>query len=163
MTPTQKKHFRASITKDCKAAVANEPRIHYSQARPFPYYADLGQGNASLDCSGFVANILHRAMSVVKVWIHDPLDERWTGWGNTFTMEAYLRKHGKRVTEVNGFLVGDIARWGTGSHSHTAICSKAGTAKTSEWTSHGREGGPNVVKLGYRSDLVGVWRIPELL
>jgi hypothetical protein len=46
---------------------------------------------------------------------------------------------------------------------HTAICSKAGSASVSEWTSHGSEGGPKVVRLHYRDDIAGVWRHPALL
>ncbi len=161
-TPTQKQKLRRSISADCAGAVRNERRIHYDQHRPFRYYDHLDAVFATLDCSGFVDNIFWNAMHDNGIWLHDPLDERWSGFGNTATMEAYLRAHGKPVT-TQGYMVGDIARYGTGNHAHTTICSKAGTAKTSEWTSHGTEAGPKVVRLGYRNDLIGVWRIPELL
>jgi hypothetical protein len=102
-------------------------------------------------------------MHATGVFLHDVCDFRYTGFGNTSSIEAYLRRNGKFVNEVNGYLVGDVARWGEGNHAHTAVCSKAGTGKTSQWTSHGREAGPNLVNLHYRPDLVGVWRHPALL
>ncbi len=163
LTPTQKKHVRTSITAYCKAAVANEPRIHYSQQRPFRYYDSIGIGYVVLDCSGFVGNVYWNAMQDTDTYLRDPLDERYTGWGYTGTLETYLRAHGKRVTETNGFLVGDVVRWGQGSRAHTAVCSKAGSAKAADFTSHGREAGPNLVKLHYRDDLVAVFRHPALL
>ncbi len=163
LTPTQKKKVRESITGYCKQAVANEPRIHYSQQRPFHYYDNIGSSWVVLDCSGFVDNCFWNAMHDLKVFIHDPMDERYTGIGNTTYLETYLRANGKRVYETNGYLIGDVPRWGQGNHAHTAICSKAGSAKTAQWTSHGREAGPNLVNLNYRDDLVGVWRHPALL
>lgn len=163
LTPTQKKKVRASMTSYCRQAVANEPRIHYSQQRPFHYYDNIGASWVVLDCSGFVGNVFWNAMHDLGIFLHDVCDFRYTGIGNTSSIEAYLRAHGKWVNEVNGFLVGDVARWGQGLHAHTAICSKAGSAAGSEWTSHGREGGPNIIRLHYRSDLVGVWRHPALL
>ena len=159
MKPTLKKKVRGSIASYCKAAVANEPRIHYSQSRPFPLVDDIGHGWHTLDCSGFVVNCFWNASHDLKVYVADPSGMKFSGWGSTFTMEPWLRKNGKRVREVNGYLVGDIVMY----DGHTAVCSKAGTAKTSDWTSHGSEGGPKVVKLGYREDVRGVWRVPALL
>lgn len=162
-TPTQKKKLRATIVAYCAAAVRNEPNIHYSQQRPFRYYDNIGAGFVSLDCSGFVGNVFWNAMHDTRIFVHDPLDYRYTGYGWTGSLEAYLRTFGKRVTETNGYLVGDVARWGQGNHAHTAVCSKAGSAVAARWTSHGRESGPNLVTLHYRDDLVGVWRHPALL
>ena len=163
-SPTQKKQIRATIPPYCHGAVANEWRIHYSQNRPFRYYDDLRNARyASLDCSGFVGAVFWNAMHDTKIFIHDPLDCRYTGNGWTGTLEGYLRRFGKAVEEENGYLVGDISRWGRGNHAHTAVCSKAGSATAAEWTSHGREEGPVNVKLHYRKDLIGAWRIPELI
>ncbi len=162
-TPTQKQKIRASIPLYCGAAFKNEVRIHYTQQRPFRYYDDIGRGAVNLDCSGFVGNVFWNAMHDTHIYIHDPLNERYTGYGYTGTLEAYLRQHGKQVHEVNGFLVGDIVRWGQGQHAHTAVCFKAGSEAVSRWASHGREAGPVSVQLDYRNDLVGVWRHPVLL
>ena len=163
LSPTQKKKVRSSIVAYCRAAVANEPNIHYSQQRPFHYYDVIGKGWKVLDCSAFVGNCFWNAMHDTGIFLHDVCDYRYTGIGNTSSIEAYLRREGKRVVEANGYLVGAVARWGTGNHAHTAICSKAGTASRSVWTSHGRESGPNPVELHYRDDLIGVWRHPALL
>lgn len=159
LTPTQKKNVRMSIAKYCWLAVENEPNVHYSQQRPFHFYDTIGSGYKVLDCSGFVVNCFWNASHDLKIYLADPSGYRNSGWGNTWTMEAWLRKHGKRVTETNGYLVGDIAMF----DGHTMICSAAGSAKTSSWTSHGSEGGPDRRPLGYRNDLVGVWRHPALL
>ena len=163
LTPTQKKNVRAAITTYCAQAVANEPRIHYSQQRPFPYINDIGHGFHTLDCSGFVGNVFWNAMHDTRIYLHDVCDYRYTGIGNTSSIESFLREDGNRVTDQMGYLVGDVARWGVGLHAHTAVCSKRGNAKTAVFTSHGREGGPNTVSLYYRTDLVGVWRHPALL
>mgnify|MGYP001221458524 CR=1 FL=1 len=163
LTPTQKDHVRDSISLYCKQARDNEPNIHYSQQRRFPYIDVIGHGFHTLDCSAFVGNCFWNAMHDTKIYLHDPCNYKYTGIGNTSSIESYLRAEGKSVSEANGYLVGDVARWGTGNHAHTAICSKAGTAHTAEFTSHGREAGPNTVSLHYRSDLVGCWRHPALL
>ena len=158
LTPTLKKKARASIATYCAAAVSNEPRIHYSQTRPFPFVDVIGYGWHTLDCSGFVVNTFWNAGHDLKVYIGDPSGQKFSGYGNTWTMETWLRAHGKRVREVNGYLVGDVVMY----DGHTAVCSKAGSAQTSEWTSHGSEGGPKVVRLHYRGDVVGCWRHPAL-
>jgi hypothetical protein len=154
LSPTNKKKVRDSISAYCKAAVSNEPRVHYSQARPFRFYDNIGIGNVVLDCSGFVINCYWNAGHDVKVYLADPGGQRYSGWGYTGSMESWLRANGKRVTEPNGYLVGDIALW----DGHTAICSKAGSATAADWTSHGSEGGPKVVKLGYRPGPVRCYR-----
>lgn len=158
-TPTQKKKVRASISNYCAAAVANEPRIAYSQQRPFRFVDEIRVGWHTLDCSGFVVNCFWNAHHDLKMYIADPSGQKYSGYGNTWTMESWLRANGKRVTEVNGFLVGDVAMY----DGHTTICSKAGSAKASVWTSHGSEGGPDLRKLHYRPDLHGCWRHPVLL
>lgn len=162
-TPTEKKNWRSNMTGYCAAAVENEWNISYSQQRPFHYYDVIGSGHRVLDCSGFVGNVYWNAMHDTGRYLHDPLNYRYTGYGWTGSLEEYLRRTGRHVTEENGYLVGDIARWGQGNHAHTAVCSKAGTAGTAGWTSHGSESGPKVVSLHYRTDLVGVWRHAALV
>lgn len=158
MTPTQKKKIRASIASYCAAARRNEPRIHYSQRRPFAFVDVIGVGWHTLDCSGYVVNVFWNAGHDLAVYLADPSGQRYSGWGNTWTMEAWLRGHGEPVT-TQPFLVGDVAMY----DGHTTVCSRRGNQNTSRWTSHGTEAGPVEVKLRYRSDLVGVWRHPALL
>jgi hypothetical protein len=157
-TPTQKRRLRDSISGYCRSAVFNEPRIHYSQARPFPFVDLIGVGWHTLDCSGFVINCFWNAGHDTAIYLRDPSGQKFSGYGNTWTMETWLRENGKRIVG-QPFLIGDVALY----HGHVTVCSKRGTAYTSDWTSHGSEGGPVVVKLRYRDDLVGVWRHPVLL
>ncbi len=153
LTPTQKKHVRESISFYCAAAVANEPRIHYAQTRPFPLIDTIATGWHTLDCSGFVVNCFWNAMHDLKVYIADPSAQKYT-----WTMETWLQAHGKKTNEINGYLVGDIAMF----DGHTMICSKAGSAKSSVWTSHGQESGPEPRDLNYRPG-ARVYRHPALL
>lgn len=157
-TPTQKKKLRDSMTAYCRAAVANEARIHYSQARPFPFVDTIGTGWHTLDCSGFVVNVFWNAMHDTEVYLRDPSGQKFSGYGNTWTMEAWLRENGRLVT-TQPYLVGDIAMF----DGHTMVCSSKGSRATARFTSHGSEGGPNVRTLDYRPGLVGVWRHPVLL
>lgn len=158
-TPTQKKKARDSIAAYCKAARANEPKIHYSQARPFPFVDDIAHNWHTLDCSGFVVNCFWNAMHDTAVYLPDPSGQKYSGYGNTWTMEAWLRANGKRVTS-QPYLVGDVAMF----DGHTMIChAKATGGAALAWTSHGSEGGPGLRSLNYRLDLRGVWRHPGLL
>lgn len=158
LSPTKKKKARETITAYCFNARANEARIHYSQVRPFPFIDVIGTGWHTLDCSGFVVNNFWNAGHDLAVYIADPSGQRNSGYGNTWTMEAWLREHGKRVSEANGYLVGDIAMF----DGHTMICSKKGSATTSVWTSHGQESGPEARQLHYRTG-ARVYRHPALL
>jgi hypothetical protein len=158
MNPTQKKKARTLVTAYCYNARANEPRIMYDQRRPFPFVDVIGVGWHTLDCSGFVINCFWNAGHDLEVYLADPSGQKYSGYGNTWTMETWLRANGKRIT-TQGFLVGDIAMY----DGHTTVCSKRGTGQSSWWTSHGTEAGPVEVKLAYRTDLHGVWRHPRLL
>ncbi len=159
LTPTQKKRVRTHITSYCLRAEANERAWHYSQQRPYHFVANPAAPYVVADCSSYVAVVFHDAMNDLGIWLADPLGMRWSGYGYTGTEEAWLREHGKRVREVNGFIVGDVAVY----DGHTTVCRKAGSAGVALWSSHGSEGGPRPVKLGYRDDLVGCWRHPALL
>jgi len=163
LTPTQKLNIRKEITAWGLALIANADHVHYTQARPFSYYDNPSARNIELDCSGTVGNVFWNAMHDTGIFIADPLGYRYTGYGNTTSMEAWLRKYGKPVTEVNGYLVGDITRYGQGERAHTTVCIKAGSAKASQWLSNGSEGGPYNLSLGYRNDLIGCWRHPALI
>ncbi len=157
-TPTEKLHLRSSIAGNCGKATANEPNVHYSQQRPFRFYDNIGVGYVVLDCSGFVIICFWNASHDLKLYVEDPSGQKYSGYGNTWTMEAWLKEHGKHVTEVNGYLVGDIAMY----DGHTTICSRDGNAITSVWTSHGQESGPEPRKLHYRAG-ARVYRHPALL
>lgn len=157
-TPAQKKTLRDLMAGYCRVAVGNEARIHYSQARPFPFVDRIDAGWHTLDCSGFVVNVFWNAMHDTGIYLRDPSGQKFSGYGNTWTMEAWLRENGQRIA-TQPLLVGDIAMY----DGHTTVCSTRGTQSTARFTSHGSEGGPDVRTLHYRSDLVGVWRHPVLL
>ena len=158
MNPTQKKRFRASIAAYCRAAVDNEPRIHYSQARPFPFVDDIGHGWHTLDCSGFVINCYWNAQHDLQLYVADPSGQKYSGYGNTWTLETWLHEHGKRLSG-QPYLVGDIALF----DGHTMICaSRSSSDASSSWVSHGTEGGPSWRSLDYRPG-GRVYRHPALL
>ncbi len=159
LNPTQKKKARENIAATCKNAVANEPRIHYSQLRPFSFIDHIETGWHTLDCSGFVINCFWNAMHDLHLYIADLSGQKYSGYGNTWTMQSWLSTNGKNVTKQPQYWVGDIAMY----DGHTTVCSTAGTALSSSWTSHGSEGGPVLRALHYRPDLVGVYRHPALL
>jgi hypothetical protein len=73
-----------------------------------------------------------------------------------------MREYGTPVPRSHKLLVGDIARFGQGGHSHMALVRSAGSWATAILSSHGSEGGPYGLHINYRDDLVGVWRHPAL-
>lgn len=163
LTPNEKQKVRAKMSGFTRAAELNERAWHYSQQRPFHYIDNPSSSSIVADCSGYVSIVYHDAMHDTGIFLSDPLGYRYTGWGNTWSEEAWLRHYGKAVPDGHKYFVGDIVRWGSGSHSHTAVCSVEGDRHTARFSSHGTEAGPVAVKIDYRSDLVGVWRHPALL
>jgi hypothetical protein len=154
------------MTAFCNRAEKNELYWHYSQQRPFGGFGVDPAKRHVNDCSGYVSLVFHWAMSEAEVYMTDPLGYKYSGYGYTGSMLDWLSKHGKRVNEVNGYLVGDIAITGrsAGTTNHTTICKKAGTATTSRWSSHGNENAPDAVTLHYHpTPVLGVWRHPALL
>lgn len=158
-TPNQKKAARAAIVSYTVSAERFERHWHYTQSRPYMVVTDPTADRITGDCSAYVANVFRYAGRHAAVGLSDPLGYDYAGWGNTWTEENWLREHGKRVAEANGYLVGDIAIY----RGHTTVCSHAGTASASRWSSFGGETGPKTVGLRYRDDLIGVWRHPGLL
>lgn len=158
-TPTQKKDARLRIVSFTGTAQARELHWHYSQQRPYMIVNDPSAPKIVGDCSAYVANVFRDAMRHTMIPLADPLGYHYDGWGNTWSEETWLRSHGTRVSEANGYLVGDIAVY----RGHTTVCRKAGSASASRWSSFGGETGPKEVQLFYRDDLIGVWRHPGLL
>lgn len=157
-SPTNKKAARAAIASFTARAQACELHWHYSQQRPYMIVNDPTADRIVGDCSAYVANVIRHADRTTAIVLADPLGYHFDGWGNTWTEEAWLRAHAKRLTS-QPYLVGDIAVY----RGHTTICRKAGTAATSRWSSFGSETGPKDESLHYRDDLIGVWRHPGLL
>jgi len=170
LSPIQKKKVRAAITTYCTIAEANRLRRHYSRFRPIRGLGLPPDAYQMDDCSGFDAKTIFWAMHQTGIWLPDPLNEHWTGWGYTGTQYDYLKDH---PAPPEKFLVGDMAIMGTPSNTvHTMICRKAGNTNTAIFTSHGHESwifdrdAPEPVSLTHakvRQALVGVFRLPALL
>jgi hypothetical protein len=162
--PNKKLALRNAIADFCSNAEAVEWKWSYTQQRP---YSGIGLGPERLhhnDCSSYVALSFNWAMHEAGVYVADPLGYRYSGYGNTGTQLVWLEKNGS-AAPVGKYLIGDMAIWGhsKSNTTHTAICRKRGTAETAIWSSHGNEGGPQPVKLGYHPHpLIGVWRHPAL-
>jgi hypothetical protein len=166
MNPTKKKAVRKAMTDFCTRAEKYEAMWHYSQQRPFGGFGQSPEARHVNDCSGYVGLVFNWAMHKAGVYMADPLNYHYSGYGYTGSMVTWLSENGKKVIEANGYLVGDIAINGhsKSTTSHTFICKKAGSATTALWSSHGNENAPDSVKLHYHpTPLVGVWRHPALL
>jgi hypothetical protein len=141
---------RNQIVKDARILVARAGAIHYTQGaarwnpiakRQGPYDVTIG------DCSSIATWLLWRAIhNRVSRDIVNAL--AWRG-GFTGTMLA----HGKIVHDLNDCKVGDCAIFGPYPGRHVIV--RVGEGR---WLSHGSERGPNIVRLGYRSDLNRVHR-----
>lgn len=171
MNPTEKKKWRAAAASYCHVACAYRLNRGYSQRRRVLGYGLSPKADQLDDCSGFVDKVVFWANAETPLGIHvaSPLGYRFSGYGNTESMQTYL-KH-----EANGRIqVGDIALWSAAGNdwdtSHTAICSTAGTMRTAVFTSHGHQSwrfsndAPEEIRLpNFPEHLIGVYRMPELL
>lgn len=160
LEPNQKKAVRLAIVDYCKRAEAHQIVWNYSQQRPFHGFGIAPERHHVNDCSGYISLAFNWAMHECHVYMPDPLDERYSGYGNTTSCYEYLRRY---KAPADKYLVGDIALFAVGTlHAHVVICRVKGTRETSVWSSNGSESAPNKVKLGYRRDLTGVFRHPSL-
>ena len=120
----------------CRRSIANEPKIHYSQARPMTHLGDPPEGGFTTDCSGHSRSCYYEAD-----W-PDPNKNGYNGYG--WTGELVDNPKVKPP-----YKVGDLALYGTstGNTTHCCTCYVAGDAWSSTWCSHGSEQGPNAVSL----------------
>jgi hypothetical protein len=168
LEPNAKKRVRLAIADFCARAEASRLKWHYTQARRFGGFGVKPEEHHANDCSGYVSLAFNWAMMTTGVFLDDPLGEHYTGWGYTGTLYEFLKAH---PAPEDKYLVGDIAIFGTPSHTvHTSICRKAGTEKTAIFSSNGHESwsfgsdAPNQTTLeGSHQHLVGVFRHPALL
>lgn len=147
--------FRVALTRFCLLAEANEDAWHYRQARPVDVVVNPSAGYIWSDCSGYVIQAYHWAMTQSGFTVPDPSKgggaAPWSGYGNT---DWYEDDH-PHVTD-GVFKVGDLAHY----NGHVTLCRKAGGEVTAVFSSHGQEAGPQPVSLHYRSDLRFVCRPP---
>lgn len=151
--------FRKAIADYCERAEAAQLVWHYSQQRPFHGYGIKPELHHVNDCSGYVSLAFNWAMHQLAVYLADPLEEHYSGYGNTGTLYNYSLDHCTRAP-VDKYLVGDWAIYGWSHNTvHTTICRKRGTAQTAVFSSNGNERAPQPTKLHYHPDpLLGVWR-----
>ena len=170
LTPTQKTEWRNQARFYMKTAEAYRLNRGYSQRRRVLGYGLSPKADQLDDCSGYVSKIAFWTNAHTKPGIHanDPLNDHFSGIGNTESIQAYLDPHYKANGKIQ---IGDIALWGPNDWdtSHTAMCSKAGTLSTAEFSSHGHQSwrfsgdAPESILIpNFREHLIGVFRLPEL-
>jgi cell wall-associated NlpC family hydrolase len=136
--PNAEDTIRKEMVRVAMYAVAREPYIHYSQARPMVDMAPPPNYPSVMDCSGF-ATWVYKSVGAPDPNGYSP---EYPGWGYTGTQIA----HGRKV-EPKDLKPGDLVFYGRGSVTHVAIY--IGDGKVA---SHGSEGGPMVLPMYYRSD-----------
>lgn len=123
---------RAAMVKWCRWAIAHEPMIHYSQARPFPLYKP-GALPMTLDCSGSTITFARWA------GLPNPAGGAWDV-GSTETIQAHLPTIAKAEAQP-----ADVVIWHQGSDDvHMAVVLEAGENPMLE--SHGTEAGPRYIQ-----------------
>jgi hypothetical protein len=135
-----------AIAEWCRKAIANEPRIHYSQVRPVKLPIDPSSQFSS-DCSGTIIQAYYHAKQKTDLDVVDPSKWDFRGYGNT---DWYMDDHRKVGAP---YRIGDIAHFH--SPRHVILCIKAGDVKTAEWFSHGTESGPDLIRLASYSRFPG--------
>ena len=170
LSPTQKTKVRAAMSSFCTTAENYRLRWYYAQVRPFHGFGVTADQPHTADCSAYVSLVFNWAMHHTGIYLPDPLNERYSGWGYTGTQYDYLHRH---PAPVDKYLVGDMAIMGTASNTvHTLICRKAGSGATSIFSSNGHGSSvfqydaPEPMSLNQAKSLqplVGVFRHPSLL
>lgn len=169
LSPTQKKQWRDKARFYMVTAEAYRLNRGYSQRRRVLGYGLSPKADQLDDCSGYVSKVTFWTNSNTPKGVHvnDPLNDHFSGIGNTESIQEYLKDF-----PANGKIqIGDIALWGPNdwNTSHTAMCQQAGTMKTAEFSSHGHQSwrfsrdAPEMILLpNFPEHLIGVFRMPEL-
>jgi hypothetical protein len=123
---------RARIVAAARWGIANEPRIHYGQARPFPLSRALP---LTTDCSGFVT------LCYFLAGAPDPNGLGYSGDGWTGTMLGHL-------AATKALRPADIVVWGAYPGHHCALVLEPGPDPL--LCSHGQERGPLAIR--YRDE-----------
>lgn len=148
--PTEADRIRGAMADFCLRAEARDELWHYTQRRPYSGLGEVPERTHYNDCSSYVCLAYFWARTQTGIRIPDPAGYAYKGWGNTWdNLDGHPRVQ-------SPFMVGDLAHY----EGHVTICRKTGAAGDSAWSSFGREAGPEVVGLHYRSDLLFVCRPP---
>jgi hypothetical protein len=161
LTPTEKKSFRDQLRRYCLVAQKYDHLWHYTQQRPYTGLGSPASDTHYNDCSSYIAIAFYKAGRNSGVRVDDPLGYHYTGWGNTGSCYAEMKKY---PAPKDKYRVGDVALYlGAGGFGdHMVVCIQAGDGQSSVWSSFGSEAGPVELKLHYRSDLTGVYRPEDL-
>lgn len=170
LTPTQKGAVRRAITDFCQRAEASRLKWNYAQIRPYSGIGVAPELHHVDDCSAYVALAYNFAMHRTGIYLADPLNEQYSGYGYTGSELDYLKNN---PAPVDKYLVGDLAIFGTAWNTeHTSVCRKAGTTNTAVFSSNGHQSwifgqdAPEPVSLSNekaQQALVGVFRHPGLV
>ncbi len=169
LTPAHKAAVRKQITLFCLKAEANRLRWHYVQSRPFHGFGQPADAYHVADCSAYVSLVFNWAMHHTGIYLADPLNEHYSGWGYTGTQYDFLRKH---PAPDGKYLVGDMAIFGSPRNTvHTAIVRAAGgegamlSSNGHGSTVFNRDAPEPVTVAAARAaqPLVGIFRHPALL
>jgi hypothetical protein len=137
---------QAAIAEFAFAIIGNEPNIGYSQDRPIKIPIDPNAHFES-DCSGIPIQAFNFAAEKTGLPVPDPSKHGYNGGGNTDSSEDDHEKVGAP------YRIGDLAHFH--SDRHVILCIKPGDQATAEWVSHGREAGPELVRLATYSRFPG--------
>jgi hypothetical protein len=124
---------RQRIVAAARWGIANEPRIHYGEARPFPLSRRLP---LTTDCSGFVTLCYFLARAP------DPNGLGYDGDGWTGTLLRHLPAAAR-------LRPGDIVVWGAYPGHHCAVVLEVGDDPL--LASHGQERGPLSIRFSEES------------
>lgn len=170
LKPGQKASFRLHLTDFCERAEAARERWAYLEARPYTGIGVAPEDYHRDDCSAYVGLAFNWAMHTSGIYVPDPLNEHYSGIGNTQTAYEYLHTH---PAPPGKYLVGDVAEFGTSVDTvHMSVCRKRGNDKTAVFSSNGHQSwifnldAPEPISLASekaRQHLVGVYRSPALL
>jgi hypothetical protein len=135
---SEEEKVQERITEFCVRAIANEPHIGYDQRRPFAPSVDPAS-SFDTDCSGFVVEAFDYAKRMTSLNVPDPAKQGFSGYGNT---DLYEDDHPKVAAP---YRVGDLCHFF--SPRHVIVCIEAGDVAGAHWASHGREAGPEELRL----------------
>lgn len=129
---------------------------HYLQRRAMTTLGRAPHAGGRSDCSEATTASKYWARLRTGVYVPDPNNRGFDGYGNTDTIWATNRV---RRVYSGQYLVGDNGIYGPEWRTrHVVECIVAGTSSTAVWGSNGSESAPNEVRLFYRGDLLGVVR-----
>jgi cell wall-associated NlpC family hydrolase len=135
--------------------LAHAPEIHYTQGpRRWDginrdYKAWRGEYPIYADCSAFATWCLWNGLD--HYGVRDTVNDSDWQAGYTGTM----LEHGKVIVHEENVLQGDLVLYGVPGTTgkHVAICVGGGKV-----ISHGSEGGPYLLEIHYRSDVIDIRR-----